>query len=114
MIPDVMIMSTHAWKKLNEQERKWLQQAVDESVVVQREEWRKSEEESLAAVKEAGVEVIIPDKAPFMAKVENVFDLYKSSPDVYNLIQQIRATKPITEQTDTISSEPVITEEINE
>lgn len=114
MIPDVMIMSTHAWKKLNEQERKWLQQAVDESVVVQREEWRKSEEESLAAVKEAGVEVIIPDKAPFMAKVENVFDLYKSSPDIYNLIQQIRAIKPITEKADSISYEPVITDKINE
>jgi tripartite ATP-independent transporter DctP family solute receptor len=90
-IPDVMIASTHAWEKLTEQERLWLQQAADESVVLQREEWRKSEEESLAAVKAAGVEVIIPDKAPFMASVEGVFDLYKSSPKVYDLIKQIQA-----------------------
>lgn len=95
IIPDVLIVSTHAWNKLNEQEREWLQQAADESVVVQREEWRQSEEESLAAVKEAGVEVIIPDKAPFMARVEDVFDLYESNPKVYDLIQQIRAIEPV-------------------
>lgn len=93
MIPDVMIVSTHAWDKLTDQEKLWLQQAADESVVLQREEWRKSEEESLAAVRAAGVEVIIPDKAPFMASVEEVFDLYKSNLQVYDLIKQIQDIK---------------------
>jgi tripartite ATP-independent transporter DctP family solute receptor len=55
MIPDVMIMSTHAWNKLSEQERIWLQQAADESVVVQRKAWQESENEALAAVAAAEV-----------------------------------------------------------
>lgn len=114
MIPDVMIVSTHAWKKLTEQERLWLQQAADESVIVQRQEWKKSEEESLAAVKEAGVEVIYPDKAPFMARVEGVFDLYKSNPKVYDLIQQIRSIQPAKQENDSIAAGSVINNEINE
>ncbi len=99
-IPDVMLVSTHAWNKLTEQEREWLQRAADESVVVQRAEWKKSEDESLAAVKKAGVEVIVADKAPFMAMVEGVFDLYKSYPTVYSLINQIRAVKSAAEPID--------------
>lgn len=103
MIPDVMIISTHAWNKLNEQEREWLQQAADESAVVQRQLWYQSEMEALAAVKAAGVEVIYPDKTPFMARVEGVFDLYKSTPRVYDLINQIRAIQ--TEPTETPAPE---------
>jgi len=90
MIPDVLIASTHAWDKLTEQEREWLQQAVDESVQVQRKEWKKSEEEALAAVKAAGVEIIRPDKTPFMQSVQDVYQLYRSHEKVYRLIQQIR------------------------
>ncbi|GAO30179.1 TRAP transporter substrate-binding protein [Geofilum rubicundum] len=91
MIPDVMIMSTHAWTKLTEQEKKWLQQAVEESVIVQREEWQKSEDESLRSLKEEGVEIIVPDKEPFIKAVEGVYDIYRNNPQVYNLIQEIRA-----------------------
>ncbi|TCO07256.1 TRAP transporter substrate-binding protein [Natronoflexus pectinivorans] len=94
MIPDVMIVSTHAWNRLTEEERKWLQQAADESVVVQRKEWERSENEALAAVKAAGVEVIIPNKEPFMAATESVFELYRNNPAIYDLIQQIRAIQP--------------------
>ncbi|ASB47871.1 TRAP transporter substrate-binding protein [Alkalitalea saponilacus] len=94
MIPDVMIVSTHAWNRLTEEEREWLQQAADESVVVQRKEWERSENEALAAVKAAGVEVIIPNKEPFMAATESVFELYRNNPAIYDLIQQIRAIQP--------------------
>ncbi len=91
MIPDVMILSTHAWNKLTEQEKAWLQQAVVESVIVQREEWQKSEDESLRSLAEEGVEIIIPDKEPFIKAVEGVYDIYRNSPRVYDLIQEIRA-----------------------
>ncbi|MGC9472489.1 MAG: TRAP transporter substrate-binding protein [Bacteroidales bacterium] len=93
MIPDVLIASTHAWDKLTEQEREWLQHAVDESVQVQRKEWKKSEEEALAAVKAAGVEIIHPDKTPFMQSVQGVYELYRSNEKVYRLIQKIRELK---------------------
>ncbi len=113
MIPDVMIVSTHAWNKLNDDEKKWLQQAADESVVVQRKEWKKSEEEALAAVKEAGVTVVYPDKTPFMAPVEGVFDLYKSNPKVYDLIKQIKALKTGTAIPDSIKQGNQTTGQIN-
>ncbi len=103
MIPDVMIMSTHAWNKLTEQERIWLQQAVDESVVVQREEWQKSEDESLRSLAEEGVEIIRPDKEPFIKAVEGVYDIYRANPRVYNLIKEIRAADVPAEIEETIA-----------
>ncbi|MCA1745606.1 MAG: TRAP transporter substrate-binding protein [Bacteroidales bacterium] len=102
MIPDVMIMSTHAWKKLSDQEKIWLQQAVDESVIVQREEWQKSEDESLRALAEEGVEIIRPDKAPFIKAVEGVYDIYRNNPRVYDLIKEIRAADVPVAATDSI------------
>lgn len=101
MIPDVLLMSTHAWKKLSDQKKKWLQQAVEESVAVQRAEWNKSEQESLNALKEEGVEIIIPNKVPFMEAVEGVYEIYRSNPKIYNLIQQIRAAGAAIEVADT-------------
>ncbi|MGQ1947915.1 TRAP transporter substrate-binding protein [Geofilum sp. OHC36d9] len=102
MIPDVLLMSTHAWKKLNEQERKWMDQAVKESVVVQRKEWQKSEDESLAALKKNGVEIIIPDKKPFMEAVKGVYDIYRNNDKIYPLIEQIRNTQVTEVDTTTV------------
>jgi TRAP-type C4-dicarboxylate transport system substrate-binding protein len=65
----MLLMSDRIWKSLTEQQQEWLQQAVDDSVVYQRELWRISTEEALAAVREAGVTVTYPDKQPFMAAV---------------------------------------------
>ena len=101
MIPDVLLMSTHAWKKLSDQKKEWLQQAVEESVVVQRAEWKKSEEESLSSLKKEGVEIIIPDKEPFIKAVEGVYDIYRSNPKIYDLIKEIRAAGVTVEVSDT-------------
>jgi len=68
-VPDMLLMSSRIWESLNPQQQEWLQQAVDDSVVYQRELWRVSTEESLAAVRAAGVTVTYPDKQPFMEAV---------------------------------------------
>ena len=57
MIPDILLVSTHLWNRLKPQEQEWLQKAIDLSVPYQRELWIQSENESLQAVIEAGVEV---------------------------------------------------------
>lgn len=93
MVPDVLIMSLPIWHDLSDQEKKWLQQAVDESVEVQRKLWAESEKESLEKVQEAGVEVIRPDKEPFAERVSHIPDLYKDQPAVYNLVQRIKEVK---------------------
>ena len=72
--PDVMLISTHAWNKLSEQQQAWLDQAVAESVEYQRRLWAEMTQEALDAVKAAGVTVIQPDKAPFFEAVKPIYD----------------------------------------
>lgn len=93
MVPDVLIISKKVWNGLSSIQQKWLQQAVDESVPVQRELWAKSVEESIAAVQKAGVSINYPDKKPFAKKVEGIYDMFKDEPVLYSLIQRIKATE---------------------
>ena len=69
-IPDVLVVSKFVWDKLNDQEKKWLQQAADDSAILERKLWADSEKESLEEVQKAGVEIIYPDKEPFIEKVQ--------------------------------------------
>lgn len=92
-VPDVMVISTVVWNNLSEEEQGWLQEAVNESVVVQRKYWAASEEESLKKVQEAGVEITYPDKEPFAATVKDMLDAYKTQPELYQLIQDIQNVK---------------------
>ncbi|MEH6703622.1 TRAP transporter substrate-binding protein [Galbibacter orientalis] len=93
VLPDVLVVGTHLWNSLNEQEQEWLQEAADRSVVNQRKLWAKSEKEALEAVQKEGVEVIYPDKEPFAEEVQSIYDAYKSNKEMYSLIQEIRNTK---------------------
>jgi tripartite ATP-independent transporter DctP family solute receptor len=90
MVPDVLIVSQKVWKKLTEQEKKWLQQAANESVTVQRKLWAESEIESLKIVQEAGVTVTYPDKEPFAKKVTELLDSYRDNEKIYKLITSIK------------------------
>jgi len=90
-IPDIVLVSTTLWESLSEQEKQWLKEAADESVPVQRQLWDESEQEALAAVKEAGVEIIYPDKSEFVEATEEMYDDYRDVGDVYSLIQKIKA-----------------------
>ena len=91
-VPDMLLMSMHVWDSLNEQQKEWLQKAVDDSVAHQRELWRLSTEEALAAVQEAGVVVTYPDKSPFMAAVQEMKDSYEGT-DVGRYIRAIEAVE---------------------
>ncbi|WP_299819732.1 TRAP transporter substrate-binding protein [uncultured Pontibacter sp.] len=92
MVPDILLISSKVWESLNPQEQKWLQEAVDESAVVQRELWQEAEQHALAEIKKAGVIVTTPDKEPFAKLVEPLYESYKSEPEVYSLIQRIKNT----------------------
>ncbi len=91
-IPDVVLISTHTWDKLNEEERGWLSQAADESFVYQQKLWIESEKESLDAVREAGVEIFYPDKKPFIEKVKPLMEKYKKDPVLLEIIESIQNT----------------------
>ncbi|MEE1964558.1 TRAP transporter substrate-binding protein [Allomuricauda taeanensis] len=93
MLPDALLVSTHLWGRLSEQEKQWLQEAADNSVAYQRELWAISEREALEEVEKAGVEVIYPDKAPFEEAVQGIYDQYKDDKVMSSLIEQIQQTK---------------------
>jgi len=90
MVPDVLIVSLKVWSKLSDQEKKWLQQAADDSVPVQRKLWAESEKESLEIVQEAGVTINYPEKEPFAEKVTELLDSYQDNELIYDLITRIR------------------------
>lgn len=93
MVPDVLIISTVIWDQLNDQQKEWLQQAVNESVEKERILWAESEKESLRKVQEAGVTINYPDKQPFIEKVGEMLESYDDKPDLYRLIQAIKAVE---------------------
>lgn len=72
--PDVLMISTHAWNDLSDQEQEWLTQAVEESVIHQRELWDQATSDALKAIQEAGVEIVWPDKSPFRDAVDDVYE----------------------------------------
>ncbi len=88
-VPDILLISTLVWNSLTEQEKEWLQKAVDESVVYQKKLWEESTRQALEAIQKAGVEIIYPDKQPFLEAVEQMHDSHKGTP-LYDLIQEIR------------------------
>jgi tripartite ATP-independent transporter DctP family solute receptor len=92
-LPDILLISTVVWENLEPQEQKWLQEAADESKVYQRKLWVEAEQEALEAVRAAGVEINYPDKAPFAAQVEPMYQTYRDEPEVARLIDQIRAVQ---------------------
>ncbi len=93
VLPDVLLAGTHLWERLSEEEQGWLKQAVDNSIGYQRKLWLEAEEEALAEVQKAGVEIIRPDKELFSEGVKEIYDKYKINKEMYQLIQDIRDTK---------------------
>lgn len=89
-IPDVLLISTDAWNKLNEQEQKWLQIAADKSIKYQRILWAASEKESLEKVQAAGVEISRPDKKKFQEQVSSLYQAYEADTAKFKLIQDIK------------------------
>lgn len=90
-VPDVLVINTHVWDNLTNQEQQWLRQAVDESVKYQRKLWQQSVKKSMEAVREAGVEVIYPDKEPFRKQVQPIYKRIKESdPELYEWVERIQ------------------------
>jgi len=88
-VPDIVVISERLWLTLPIEVQHWIQQAADESSQYQRELWRASEEQALAAVQEFGVEVFHPDTAPFVEIVAPLLAQHEGTP-IGELVQRIR------------------------
>ena len=90
-VPDVLLIGTKYWDKLSEEEKIWVQQAADESVSAQKKFWNESVENSMRIAKEAGVEIIIPDKSLFAERSKSVVeDFVVKYPEMAEMVNQIK------------------------
>jgi len=87
------VISQVVWDKLSGQEKEWIQQAADESAVLQRKLWAESEQKSMDEVQKAGVEINRPDKEPFIQKVQPFLETYRNNEIIYSYIQRIQAVE---------------------
>ena len=88
-VPDVLLISQYVWKTLTDQQQQWLQQAVDESIVFQRQLWATDTALALAEIQREGVVVTRPDKTQFIAKIQSLLASYAGTP-VGDMIEQIK------------------------
>jgi len=90
-VPDVLLIGTKYWNKLSEQEKLWVQDAADISVQAQKKYWNESVDKSMKIAKQAGVEIIIPDKTLFAEKSASVVqDFIQNYPEMAPVVNQIK------------------------
>jgi tripartite ATP-independent transporter DctP family solute receptor len=90
-VPDVVIVSTKVWNTLDDKEKRWIQEAADESAVYQYKLWADSVEESLREMEKAGVTITYPDPTPFREAVESLYETFKlTEPEMYEMVEKIR------------------------
>lgn len=92
VLPDVLIMGTHLWDRLLDQEKKWMKQAVDSSIVYQRKLWGEAEKEALEEIQKAGVKIIYPDKTLFSDEVKGVYSVLENDKEISQIIKGIQNT----------------------
>jgi tripartite ATP-independent transporter DctP family solute receptor len=92
-VPDVLVISTIIWNDLSPEEQRRLQEAAVESAEHQKKIWKEASEHALDEVRKAGVEIFHPDKTAFTEKVAALYGEYKSQPEIYNLIEEIKAVR---------------------
>lgn len=91
-IPDMLLISSKVWNRLDPQVQAWIQQAADESSQFQRELWQKETATALEKAKEEGVTVYEVDTPAFAAKVAPMLANVEN-PEVRQLLKQISEVK---------------------
>lgn len=87
-----MLFSEKIWQKLSVQQQQWLSAAMDVTVDFQINLWESETQIALESLKAQGVEITIPDKAPFQAAVQEFKDSFKGTA-IGDLLNRIEATK---------------------
>ena len=91
-VPDMLVISPTVWNELSSEHQAVLRRAVDESVEFQRKLWAETERENLEAVQQAGVEIIRPDKQPFVEAVQSLWQEFEGT-EIGELAKEIRAVE---------------------
>jgi TRAP-type C4-dicarboxylate transport system substrate-binding protein len=70
--PAVVIMSNNSWDKLNEDQKKVIEEAVAKTTEYQRNFLEEKEQEIIAELKESGVTITEPDREAFKEATKDV------------------------------------------
>lgn len=89
-IPDMLLISTKVWNKLDPQLQEWVQQAATESSAYQRKLWKRMTIEAMEQAESEGVKIYEIDTAAFAAKVAPMLQAV-SNPEVRELLANIAA-----------------------
>lgn len=90
--PDVLLIGAGVWASLAVAEQRLLEEEAAASARLQRRLWREATREALAEVEAAGVQVLRPDKAPFVARVSRLHERYARDLGLDEWIRAIRET----------------------
>jgi tripartite ATP-independent transporter DctP family solute receptor len=93
MSPEVLMMSKMSWDKLTPEDQAAVKQAAKDSVAKMRELWTAREAQSEKVVREAGVEIIDIDKAPFEAAMTPIYERFAGTEVLKSLVTRIKETK---------------------
>lgn len=87
-IPDMLLMSSKVWSKLDPQQQAWVQQAADESSAFQRKLWQEKTLEAAELARAEGVTIYEVDVTAFADQVASMLQEVEN-PDVKALLKRI-------------------------
>ena len=90
MAPEVLVMAKSTWEKLTPEDQEIVKQAAKDSVVKMRELWDAEEVKAQKIVKDAGVEVNEVDNAPFVEKMQPIYEKYAGSGNLKDMVSRIQ------------------------
>ena len=89
-MPEILVFSRATWDNLSKDDQALVKKLAREAQLDERQLWKKVEDEAMAKMKAAGLEIdTVADKTPFQAAVKPVWDKYGAKHA--ELIQRIQA-----------------------
>ncbi|QIM67984.1 TRAP transporter substrate-binding protein [Basfia succiniciproducens] len=89
-VPDYLIISSKTWAKLDDNQRKILQEAATNSEALQQKLWDAEVEKSRAEAEKVGATFITVDKTPFREALKPLYDDFAKDPNLATLIEKIK------------------------
>lgn len=90
-VPDVLLVSITVWRALSPDAQRWLQEAADESFAYQTRLWQEATDDALRGLADAGVEIVVPDRTAFAARVRPLHDEFRADAEIGPVMERIQA-----------------------
>ena len=96
LVPDVLVIGTPTWDRLDDDQRRILEQAAAGSVSLQRRLWAEATARALLEVAQAGVEIHRPDKSAFATLTAPLLEEYRRDATLRPYLDRIESAASAT------------------